>query len=365
MPDVKKKKEVEEKSVAAARPSSHAIWSGTLSFGLVNIPVELHSAARGRQTSMRMVDADGNPLGRQYVSSSDGGELEGSEIVRAHELGEGEMVMVSDEELEEIAPDKSRDIDLRRFVPLEQIPPMHFERPYFMLPASESTKAYHLLAQTLAETGQAGIGTFVMRGHEYLVAILGDGGILRAETLRHADELRSAEDVGLPAIAKAPAKRVKALGDAIDALTESSLAVEELRDDYAESLRALAEAKAERGEGVVEIADGDEESEPEEEGGRVLDLMKLLKERLSAKAEVSTADEDGAAPKKRSEGGAKSGGAKNGDGKNGGAKGDDAQDASLSGLSKDALYEKAQALDIAGRSKMAKADLVKAIRAAS
>ena len=344
-------------SHAAARPSAHAIWSGTLSFGLVNIPVELHSAARGRQTSMKMVDAEGSLLGRQYITSTGGEKLDSEDIVRAHEGDDGEMVVIGDDELEAIAPDKSRDIDLRRFVPLEQIPPMCFERPYFMLPASESTKAYHLLARTLEETGRVGIGTFVMRGHQYLVALLGDGGVLRAETLRYADELRTAQDLGLPEVEEAPTARVEELAAAIDSLTETKLDPAELRDEYAESLRALAEAKAERGERVVDLAGSDdEEVEADEGGGRVVDLMKVLKERLSAAAEVTTADQAEDAPGQRAiaEHDAAAG-----------SRSDSTKSAELAELTKDELYERAQALEIPGRSKMAKAELVKAIRAAS
>src|SRR5207248_7073669 len=106
--------------------------------------------------------------------------------------------VVTDEELERLAPEKSRDIDLRRFVEAEAIPPMYFERSYFLVPAGGSAKAYRLLAATMEETHRAGIATFVMRGKEYLVAILSENGILRAETLRFSDEIRSPEDVGLP-----------------------------------------------------------------------------------------------------------------------------------------------------------------------
>ena len=299
---------------------------------------------------MKMVDPEGHALGRQYVCSKEGTELDSDAIIRAHKTGGGEMVVVTDEELENIAPDKSRDIDLRRFVPLDQIPATHFERPYFMVPSGESTKAYSLLARTLEQTERVGIGTFVMRGHEYLVAILGEAGVLRAETLRYADELRTATDVGVSNPETAPSKaRVQAMTDAIGKLTRKEIDSTELQDEYAASLRDLAQAKAKRGDGVVEAQSGDE-SEPDEEDGRVIDLMKLLKERLSSKAEVTTADEADASstakkPKKSGESS---------------AKGPD-----LSTLSKNELYEKAQALDIPGRSKMAKDDLVQAIRAAS
>lgn len=331
----KKTEDARAKVEGAADAPSRAIWSGTISFGLVSIPVELRSAARGRQVSMKMVDTDGHALGRQYVCSKEGVELGGDAIVRGYETDEGEMVVVTDEELEAIAPDKSREIDLRRFVDLAEIPPTYFDRPYFMVPANDSTKAYHLLARTLEETGRAGIGTFVMRGHEYLVAILAEGGVLRAETLRHAEELRSPERFDLPAPADAPKARVKALGAAIDELTSDALDPHELKDEYAEALHELARAHVERGEGLIGAPDVQSPGEEEDRG--VIDLMQVLKERLSSEAKVTTADERPAT-----------------------AAADD-----LTELSKTELYERAQDLDIAGRSKMAKDDLVRAIREAS
>ena len=105
------------------------------------------------------------------------------------------MLVVTDEELESVAPEMTRDIDLRRFVPLEEIAPPYFQRPYFLAPAGKSQKAYRLLARTLKNTARAGIGTFVMRGHQYLVAILSDGDVLRAQTLRFAGAKLGEDDV--------------------------------------------------------------------------------------------------------------------------------------------------------------------------
>ena len=106
-----------------------ALWSGTITFGLVSIPVDLVSAIRDRQTSMRMVDAKGQLLGREYVCPADGKTLSGDDIVRGYETDDGKLVVVTDEELEAIAPELSRDIELRRFVPFEQIPAAYSLRP--------------------------------------------------------------------------------------------------------------------------------------------------------------------------------------------------------------------------------------------
>jgi DNA end-binding protein Ku len=130
------------------------------------------------------------------------------------------------------------------------------------------------------KTGRVGVGTFVMRGHQYLVAILSEGGILRAETLRFASELRSPKDIGLPKRKKTSAKTVKAFAKAIGELTHDELDLDEVSDWYAGQIHKLVERKEQQGEDVIDVT----EAEPEEaeEGAEVIDLMKLLKERLGA-----------------------------------------------------------------------------------
>jgi DNA end-binding protein Ku len=168
-------------------PSVRSIWSGNLTFGLVSIPVEMFAAVRPRQKAMKMVDKDGHPLGRQYHCSADGKELSANDLVRGYQSDSGEMVVISDEEFESLAPETSGDIDLIRFVPQQQIPPIFYDRPYFLAPSGRSAKAYNLLAKSLERAERVAIGTFVMRGHEYLVAIVSDNGVLRADTLRRAN----------------------------------------------------------------------------------------------------------------------------------------------------------------------------------
>jgi DNA end-binding protein Ku len=271
---------------AADASAVRAFWSGTITFGLVSIPVDLFSATRGRRTAMKMVDTKGRPLGREYYSDEDE-HLTQEELVRGYETDKGEMVVISDEELESIAPEMTRDIELRRFVPRGDIPPPYFNRPYFLAPAGKSQKAYQLLARTMQETGRAGIGTFVMRGHQYLVAILSEGNMLRAETLRFADEIRSAHEVGLPKRAKPAGRAVKDFSKEIESLARDELDLDELSDRYAAALEALAEKKAKKGKDLV---DPRGEAEDQEQGGaEVIDLMKILKQRLGATASKAAA----------------------------------------------------------------------------
>jgi DNA end-binding protein Ku len=166
----------------AATARSRAFWSGTLSFGLVSVPVYLYPATRRHRVALRMLGPDGTPLSRRYYSGGDGGddreggesgeEVPYQELVRGYELPSGEYVTVTDEELASLAPEKSREIDLRRFVPAEQVPPLFFDRPYFLTPAGESSKAYRLLADVMETSGRAGIATLQGTAAEAVAACL-------------------------------------------------------------------------------------------------------------------------------------------------------------------------------------------------
>ncbi|HJL17578.1 MAG TPA: Ku protein [Sandaracinaceae bacterium LLY-WYZ-13_1] len=323
-----------------------SFWSGTITFGLVSIPVELYSANRTVRPSLRMLSADGEPLRRTYFDAGGEREVDRDAIVRGYEVEDGRFVTVSDEELEAVAPDKSRDIHLRRFVPRDQISPAYYRRSYFMAPSGRSTRPYAVLAQTMEKTGRAGIATFVMRGKEYLVAIVADHGVLRAETLRFADELRSRSDVGLGEPVDPPRDVVKSMAKAIRRATKKAIPRALLEDARTEALEALAARKQKRGEDVVEVEPaGEPLGEREETASEPPDLVALLRRRLEAKGEGEPTRR--AAKSKRSTGD---------DGRGGG---------DLEALGKDALYERAKALDVEGRSKMTKKELVRAIRDAS
>lgn len=323
-------------------PRARSNWSGVISFGLVAVPVELFSGSRRSTLSLRMLTSDGMPLSRRYVCPEEGKELSGDEIQRGYEVGEGEFVIVTDEELEQLAPRQSREIALERFVPRDQIDPAWFVRSYFLVPGEEQQRAYRLLADTMERTGRAGIANFVMRGRAYAVAIFADHGILRAETLRFGDELRTPADLGLPEPADVPAKLVKEMTKAIESLSESELDPSEMEDDRVERLRALAEKKRERGEDVVEAPVAAQSEEGDEDGGAdVIDLMAVLKQRL-AKASSNGRSANG----KRS-------------------RGDDTVNGSdLEGETKQELYERAKKLDIPGRSRMTREELIESLRQA-
>ncbi|HEV2883841.1 MAG TPA: Ku protein [Pyrinomonadaceae bacterium] len=253
------------------------IWSGTLTFGLVSVPVNLFPAIKSSRSPLRMLGPDGQPLARRYYSEKTERDLDADEMVRGFEVDKGKYVVISDEELDRLAPDKTRDIDLKKFVPAESIPPVHFERGYFLTPASDSEKAYKLLAETMEKSGRAGVATFVMRGKEYLVAIFADHGILRAETMRFADELRSPGDVGLPKKKKVPKATVSKFEKLISSKSKKTMSRTRLADEQTEQLLKLVKKKSSKRKNVVEV-----ETEERDEG-KVIDLVAVLKKSLAGK----------------------------------------------------------------------------------
>ena len=268
-----KKKRADRSEKRTFAPGPHAIWSGTISFGLVSIPVQLFPVSQGTSDSLRMLAKDGTPLQRRYYnpnSNSQDRDIHPEHIVRGYELDDGTYITVSDEELESLEPKKSHVIELKQFVPRDQISPAYYERAYVLTPGGESTKAYHLLAKAMEDTDRIGIATFVMRDKEYLVAILSEGGVLRAETLRFHDELRTPAEVGLPEKPQLDKSLVEKFEHAIQKNSTRQLSQAELEDDRAEQLRELAEQKRKRGVDLVEMpdsepisdeVDADEESE--------------------------------------------------------------------------------------------------------
>lgn len=256
-------------------------WSGTITFGLVTVPVALYAATRGRGVAMRMLGPDEATVQRRYVCSKEGKVLDADDIVRGYEVEKGKFVVVSDEELEAIEPRKTREIDLQLFVDADDIEPIYFEKAYFLVPTGGTNKAYRLLAEVMEKKKQAGIATFVMRAKEYLVAILAENGILRAETLRFSDEIRKPEDVGLPAVPKIPAAEVKKFETQITKHAKR-LSVAEMTDDYAQRLEKLVTAKEKKKENIVKAP---EESRSEDEGGgEVVDLLAMLSKSLGGGA---------------------------------------------------------------------------------
>lgn len=269
----------DEDEVDFDQPSGiRPFWSGSITFGLVTVPVALYSAIRSGGVALKMIGPDEAPVRRRYICSKDEKVLDADDIVRGYETEKGKFVVVTDQELEALEPRKSREIDLQLFVDRQEIDPIYYNRAYFLVPTGGTNKAYRLLAEVMEKKDQAGIATFVMRGKEYLVAIIAENGILRAETLRFADEVRKPKDVGLPDAVKALPAAVKKFEEQI-AKRARKVDLHEFSDDYVERLEKLVAQKEKK---KADIVQAPVESVGEEEGGEVIDLMAVLSRSLGS-----------------------------------------------------------------------------------
>ena len=176
-----------------ARP----LWTGSLSFGLVNVPVTLYSAVRDRDVHFQLLHApDCSPIETRRVCAQDEKPVPWAEIARGYELEDGRWVLLSDEDLQAAAPRQSRTIDIERFVDVREIDPVYFDHSYLLVPADEgAARAYALLSETMRDSGRAALGRFVMRAKERLVGIRVREGALTLTTMLFHDEVRSTEEI--------------------------------------------------------------------------------------------------------------------------------------------------------------------------
>jgi len=258
-----------------------SLWTGSLSFGLVNVPVRLVSAVRDRDLHFRQLhESDGAPIEVQRWCEQEDVEVPWEEITHGYELEDGGQVIVSDLELQAIEPRKTRTIDIEQFVDLADVDPIYFNHPYFLVPAAEddgAKRAYRLLTEVMSKTERAALGTLVMRTKEYLALVRERGGALTVTTMLFADEVRPTKDVDA-ATAKAHKPTAKQLNAAVSVI--EALAVEwdpdKHKDRYRDRLRKVIDRK--RKGATIEIPEPREEPEP------APDLMEALERTL---AEIS------------------------------------------------------------------------------
>ncbi|WP_298844502.1 Ku protein [uncultured Salinicola sp.] len=368
-------------------------WSGTIAFGLVNLPVGLYPAQHSRDITLKEVDDQGRPLSRRFFSETGRKPLKSSELARGVEVGEDRYAVVEDQEIEDATLEHRREIELSRFVPLDQLDPLYFRRAYFLVPDSRSArgdgalKPYRLLAAAMENAGRAGIATLVMRGREVLVAIVAENGILRAEALRFHDELRTPRSIGLEPPGEPDAKRERRIRQAMDKLDANHFDPDELIDPHIEALKKRVRQKRRRHQDVAPVEatrsrDADQGNESEE-GAEVIDLMQVLKRSLK-RGRVEPTPKGGQGKGGEGKGGEDKGGEGKGRASkrksSSSARASDTQDkasgrspasrksrrapakAELTRLSREALYQLAQQRDLAGRSGMNKMQLIEALR---
>ncbi len=257
---------------------ARAIWSGSISFGLLNVPVKLYSAVARRGISLREIrESDGARIRHRRVAEGTDEEVPYEKIQKAFEITEGNYVPISKDEIAALSPKKSRAIEVQDFVDIAEIDPIYFDSPYYLGPAEGAEKAYSLLASAMEGSGRVAIARFVFRNKEHLAALRTDGGVLTLTTMRFADEVvppAELEDV-LPAERpKVAKKEIEMAEQLIDSLT-SKFEPTAYRDEYREELMALIERKAEGKEIVTPEA-----AEPE--ATKAPDLMAALEQSIAA-----------------------------------------------------------------------------------
>jgi DNA end-binding protein Ku len=257
---------------------ARAIWKGSISFGLVNIPVGLYSAESRDEIHFKMLDRKTlSPIHYKRMAEEGGKEVAWEETVRGYELEKGHYVVLSDEDLKRASPEATQTIDILSFVDLEDISPLYFDKPYYLAPDSKGTKAYTLLRETLRRTGKVGIAKVVIRTRQYLAAVVARGEVITLEILRYAHELRDADELDLPSGKEGVTPRELQMAERLVEGMVEAWKPEKYKDDYREDLMKLIEERAKAGE-----LEGSDEPVPKAKParGQVLDLMALLKESL-------------------------------------------------------------------------------------
>jgi DNA end-binding protein Ku len=251
------------------------IWSGAISFGLVNVPVKLFSATSSKDVRFHQLDGKSKSrIKQKRVSVATGEEVPYEDLIKAYEIAPDNYVTITSEELDALDPKATKTIDIEDFVDLDQIDPVYYERPYYLVPDKGGQKAYALLRNAMRETNKVGIARVVLRTKQYLAAIRPKDDALVMETMLFADEVNPLEDLDLPGpdvdVTEREEKMARSL---IDSLT-TDFEPEKYKDEYRERVLELIEQKASGQEIVVE--------ESAEEAPRVVDLMAALEASLAA-----------------------------------------------------------------------------------
>jgi len=261
------------------------LWKGAISFGLVNVPVELFSAEkRSSELDLTMLDKrDLAPVGYKRYNKASGEDVPWAEIVKGYEYEDGKYVVLSDEDFRRANVEASKTVEILAFVERGAIPPAHFETPYYLAPGKRGEKAYALLRDTLHKAGKAGVATVVIRTRQYLAALVPQDDVLLLNTLRYGDELRQAKDLDLDAL-----KKIKTTTKELDLALRlvddmaGKWEPEKYKDTYREDLLKRIEEKVKKGQ-TEEITQPDKEGR-EGKAGNVVDLMSLLRQSVEKKA---------------------------------------------------------------------------------
>ncbi len=262
-----------------ARP----IWTGTLSFGLLNVPIKLMSGERKVDLHFRMLDArDQTPIRYERVNAETGEEVPWKEIVKAYEFSKGNYVVLDSDAIAEAAAENRETVEIEAFVDAADVSPAYFEKPYILEPGKKAEKGYVLLREVLAKTGKVGIGRVVIRTREYLAMVMPQGDALMLMLLRFPQELVDASDYKLPKGGVAKWRVSDKEMDMATQLIESMAGKwkpDEYKDEFRDRLQKVIEKRM-KSDGLVSRADEGESATPENAATNVVDFMSLLKKSL-------------------------------------------------------------------------------------
>ena len=266
---------------------ARGLWKGAISFGLVNVPVELYSAQkRSSELDLTMLDRrDLAPVGYKRVNKASGKEVPWEDVVKGYEYEDGRYVVLSEEDFRRANPELSKTVDILAFVDRADIPPQYYETPYYLGPGKRGEKAYVLLRDALHKSGKAGVAMVVIRTKQYLAALVPQGDVLMLNTLRYHAELKGAEDVEIPEQLKSARVTAKELDMAMRLVDDMSdeWRPEKYHDTYREDLLKRIEEKIKAGQ-TEELTEPEKASKGEK-GGEVIDLMALLKKSVETRSE--------------------------------------------------------------------------------
>ncbi|MBV9362154.1 MAG: Ku protein [Betaproteobacteria bacterium] len=275
---------------------ARGLWKGAISFGLVNVPVELYSAQkRSAELDLTMLDKrDMAPVGYKRVNKSNGKEVPWEDVVKGYEYEDDKYVVLSEEDFRRANPEASKTVDIHAFVDVEDIAPLFFDTPYYLSPGKRGEKAYALLRDAMAKAGKAGIATVVIRTKAYLAAVVALDEALVLNTLRYRNEVKTAEDLEIPEKLKGHKPSAKELEMALRLVDDMAdeWKPENYHDTYHEDLLKRVEEKVKAGE-TEEITQPGSEEKPAK-SAEVVDLMSLLKKSVEAGGRKGAAKEKAA-----------------------------------------------------------------------
>ncbi len=279
---------------------AHAIWSGSINFGLVTIPVKVFTAVKSDDLSFNMLHAkDEGRIKYERVCSVDGKPVPWDEIVKGYEYEKGEYVILTDEDFKKVNPEATQSVDILEFVELDQINPMFFDKPYYLEPTKQGKHAYALLREALSNSKRVAIARVVIRTKEYIAAVKPLGDALVLELMHWADEIVDTGTLELPASEKLPEAEMKMAKMLIDAMSVDAFEPEKFTNKYHDELLAMIDARV----------NGKELPEPKKAPARskVVNLMdvlaKSLEESKKRRAGASSEDADEAERERPARGG--------------------------------------------------------------